>query len=77
RVICDSLSSIGLIFVVTWLLCVVLDTAIQEALKPPAIHRSGRQPSTRIKNILPLLLKGVNIILVVSWEIRRMAIGGI
>ncbi|WP_122848265.1 mechanosensitive ion channel protein, partial [Pseudomonas viridiflava] len=55
RVISESLSSIGLIFLVTWLLWVVLDTAIQEALKPPINHRSGRQPSTRVKTILPLL----------------------
>jgi hypothetical protein len=49
KVISDSLSSIGLILLVTWLLWVVMDTAIQEALKPPTNGRSGHQPSTRVK----------------------------
>lgn len=77
RAISDSLSSIGLIFLVTWLLWVVLDTAIQEALKPPVNHRSGRQPSTRIKTILPLLRNAIKIILVVICAITTMANLGI
>ena len=77
RVISDSLSSIGLIFMVTWLLWVVLDTAIQEALKPPANHRHARQPSTRIKTILPLLRNAIKIILVVICAITTMANLGI
>jgi len=63
RAISDSLSSIGLILLVTWLFWVVLDTAIQEALKPPVNKRSSRQPSTRVKTILPLLRNAVKIIL--------------
>ncbi|MBA1229784.1 mechanosensitive ion channel family protein [Pseudomonas viridiflava] len=77
RVISESLSSIGLIFLVTWLLWVVLDTAIQEALKPPVNHRSGRHPSTRIKTILPLLRNAVKIVLVVICAITTMANLGI
>lgn len=77
RVISESLSSIGLIFLVTWLLWVVLDTAIQEALKPPVHHRSNRQPSTRIKTILPLLRNAIKIILVVICAITTMANLGI
>jgi len=77
RVISESLSSIGLIFLVTWLLWVVLDTAIQEALKPPAHHRANRQPSTRIKTILPLLRNAIKIILVVICAITTMANLGI
>jgi small-conductance mechanosensitive channel len=77
RVISDSLSSIGLIFLVTWLLWVVLDTAIQEALKPPVNHRHARQPSTRIKTILPLLRNAIKIILVVICAITTMANLGI
>lgn len=77
RVISDSLSSIGLIFMVTWLLWVVLDTAIQEALKPPVNHRHARQPSTRIKTILPLLRNAIKIILVVICAITTMANLGI
>jgi small conductance mechanosensitive channel len=77
RVISDSLSSIGLIFLVTWLLWVVLDTAIQEALKAPLNHRSSRKPSTRIKTILPLLRNAIKIILVVICAITTMANLGI
>jgi small-conductance mechanosensitive channel len=71
------LSSIGLIFLVTWLLWVVLDTAIQEALKPPVSKRSSRQPSTRVKTILPLLRNAIKIILVVICAITTMANLGI
>lgn len=77
RVISDSLSSIGLIFLVTWMLWVVMDTAIQEALKTPLNHRSSRQPSTRIKTILPLLRNAIKIILVVICAITTMANLGI
>ena len=77
RAISDSLSSIGLILLVTWLLWVVLDTAIQEALKAPLHHRSSRQPSTRIKTILPLLRNAIKIILVVICAITTMANLGI
>ncbi|MCI8212699.1 mechanosensitive ion channel protein [Pseudomonas sp. S25] len=77
RAIGESLSSIGLIFMVTWMLWVVLDTAIQEALKTPLNHRSSRQPSTRVKTILPLLRNAIKIILVVICAITTMANLGI
>jgi small conductance mechanosensitive channel len=77
KVISDSLSSIGLIFLVTWLLWVVMDTAIQEALKPPTNSRSSRQPSTRIKTILPLIRNAIKIILLVICTITTMANLGI
>ncbi len=77
RAISDSLSSIGLILLVTWLFWVVLDTAIQEALKTPLHHRSSRQPSTRIKTILPLLRNAIKIVLVVICAITTMANLGI
>lgn len=77
KVISDSLSSIGMIFLVTWLLWVVMDTAIQEALKPPTNNRSTRQPSTRVKTILPLLRNAIKIILVVICTITTMANLGI
>jgi len=77
RAISDSLSRIGLIFLVTWMVWVVLDTAIQEALKPPVSKRSARQPSTRIKTILPLLRNAIKIILVVICAITTMANLGI
>lgn len=77
RAISDSLSRIGMIFLVTWLLWVVIDTAIQEALKPPLNRRSTRQPSTRIKTILPMLRNAIKIILVVICTITTMANLGI
>jgi small-conductance mechanosensitive channel len=77
RAISDSLSHIGLIFLVTWMVWVVLDTAIQEALKPPTNKRSARQPSTRVKTILPLLRNAIKIILVVICAITTMANLGI
>jgi len=77
RAISNSLSSIGLILLVTWLFWVVLDTAIQEALKPPVNKRSARQPSTRVKTILPLLRNAIKIILVVICAITTMANLGI
>ncbi|MNM19065.1 Moderate conductance mechanosensitive channel YbiO precursor [compost metagenome] len=77
RAISDSLSHIGLIFLITWMVWVVLDTAIQEALKPPANKRSARQPSTRVKTILPLLRNAIKIILVVICAITTMANLGI
>lgn len=77
RAISDSLSSIGLVLLVTWLLWVVIDTAIQEALKPPAGRRSGHQPSTRAKTILPMLRNAIKIILIVICAITTMANLGI
>ncbi|WP_408733455.1 mechanosensitive ion channel family protein [Pseudomonas sp. LS1212] len=77
RAISDSLSSIGLVLLVTWLLWVVIDTAIQEALKPPVGRRGGHQPSTRAKTILPMLRNAVKIILVVICAITTMANLGI
>lgn len=77
RAISDSLSRIGMIFLVTWLLWVILDTAIQEALKPPLNKRSTRQPSTRVKTILPMLRNAIKVILVVICAITTMANLGI
>ncbi len=77
RAISDSLSSIGLILLVTWLLWVVLDTAIQEALKPAVGRRTTRQPSTRVRTILPMLRNAIKIILVVICTITTMANLGI
>ncbi|WP_446731011.1 mechanosensitive ion channel family protein [Pseudomonas sp. CFBP 13602] len=77
RAISDSLSSIGLILLVTWLLWVVLDTAIQEALKPSVGKRASRQPSTRVLTILPMLRNAIKIILLVICTITTMANLGI
>ncbi|MDE1166223.1 MAG: mechanosensitive ion channel [Pseudomonas sp.] len=77
RAISDSISSIGVILLVTWLLWVVLDTAIQEALKPSVGKRASRQPSTRVKTILPMIRNAIKIILVVICAITTMANLGI
>ncbi|MFD2643413.1 mechanosensitive ion channel family protein [Pseudomonas japonica] len=77
RAISDSLSSIGLILLVTWLLWVVIDTAIQEALKPTPGRRNSRQPSTRVRTILPMLRNALKVVLVVICTITTMANLGI
>jgi small-conductance mechanosensitive channel len=77
RAVSDSLSSIGLILLVTWLLWVVLDTAIKEALKPSVGKRASREPSTRVKTILPMLRNAIKIVLVVICAITTMANLGI
>ncbi len=77
RAISDSLSSIGLILLVTWLLWVVIDTAIQEALKPAPGRRATRQPSTRTRTILPMLRNAIKVVLVVICTITTMANLGI
>jgi small-conductance mechanosensitive channel len=77
RAISDSLSSIGMVLLVTWLLWVVLDTAIQEALKPAVGRRAAREPSTRVKTILPMLRNAIKIVLVIICAITTMANLGI
>ncbi|MFF7710922.1 mechanosensitive ion channel domain-containing protein [Pseudomonas sp. NPDC007930] len=77
RAISDSISAIGLILLVTWLLWVVIDTAIQEALKPAVGKRASRQPSTRVKTILPMLRNATKIVLLVICVITTMANLGI
>ncbi|NWA26507.1 mechanosensitive ion channel family protein [Pseudomonas gingeri] len=77
RAISDSLSRIGLILLATWLLWVVLDTAIQESLKPPINRRASRQPSMRAKTILPLLRNALKVILLVIGAITTLANLGI
>ena len=73
RVISDSLGHILLIFLVTWLSWVVLDTAIQQALEPTTNRRGTREPSTRIKTILPLTRNAIKVVLVVICTITTMA----
>ena len=77
QAISNSLSSIGLILLVTWLLWVVLDTAIQEALKPAVGRRASRQPSTRTRTILPMLRNAIKVVLIVICTITTMANLGI
>ncbi|WP_459205173.1 mechanosensitive ion channel family protein [Pseudomonas sp. MLB6B] len=77
KAISNSVSTIGLILLVTWLLWVVLDTAIQEALKPAVGRRAARQPSTRVRTILPMLRNAVKVILIVICTITTMANLGI
>ena len=77
QAISNSLSSIGLILLVTWLLWVVLDTAIQEALKPAVGRRAARQPSTRVRTILPMLRNAIKVVLIVICTITTMANLGI
>jgi small-conductance mechanosensitive channel len=77
RTISNSLSSIGLILLVTWLLWVVIDTAIQEALTPSLGRHASHEPSTRVKTILPMLRNAIKVLLVVICAITTMANLGI
>ena len=73
KVISDSLGRILLILLVTWLAWVVLDTAIQQALEPSVTRHGTREPSTRIKTILPLMRNAIKVVLVVVCTITTMA----
>lgn len=68
--IADAL--VGLISTVfaTWLVWILLDTAILQALSPA---NARTQPSTRIRTILPLLRNGLKVTLVVTAAIGVLA----
>lgn len=73
QVISDSLGHILLIFLVTWLAWVVMDTAIQQVLEPPVTRRGTHAPSTRIKTILPLIRNAIKVVLAVIFTITTLA----
>lgn len=62
-----------MILLVTWLAWVVLDTAIQQTLEPTVTRHGTREPSTRVKTILPLMRNAIKVILVVVCTITTMA----
>ncbi|VXB76310.1 MscS Mechanosensitive ion channel [Burkholderia sp. 8Y] len=63
RGIAHAVSMIVLTFFVVWLVWILIDTGIQEALKPDSARRSGRGPSMRARTMLPLLRNVVFVML--------------
>ncbi|QSN62123.1 mechanosensitive ion channel family protein [Caballeronia sp. M1242] len=63
RGITHAVSMIVLTFFVVWLVWILIDTGIQEALKPDSARRSGRGPSMRARTMLPLLRNVVFVVL--------------
>ncbi|MDR5854115.1 mechanosensitive ion channel family protein [Caballeronia sp. LZ062] len=63
RGIAHAVSMIVLTFFVVWLVWILIDTGIQEALKPDSARRSGRGPSMRARTMLPLVRNVVFVML--------------
>ncbi|WP_250533656.1 mechanosensitive ion channel family protein [Caballeronia sp. AZ10_KS36] len=63
RGITHAVGMIVLTFFVVWLVWILIDTGIQEALKPDSARRSGRGPSMRARTMLPLLRNVVFVVL--------------
>lgn len=55
RGITHAVTMIVLTFFVVWLVWILIDTGIQEALKPDSTRRGGRGPSMRARTMLPLV----------------------
>ncbi|KMQ81121.1 Potassium efflux system KefA protein / Small-conductance mechanosensitive channel [Candidatus Burkholderia pumila] len=55
RGITHALSMIVLTFFIVWLIWILIDTGIQEALRPDSTRRGGRGPSMRARTMLPLV----------------------
>ena len=55
RGITHAVAMIVLTFFVVWLIWILIDTGIQEALRPDAARRGGRGPSMRARTMLPLV----------------------
>ncbi|SAK49244.1 mechanosensitive ion channel protein [Caballeronia hypogeia] len=55
RGITHAVAMIVLTFFVVWLIWILIDTGIQEALKPDSARRGGRGPSMRARTMLPLV----------------------
>ncbi|TCK43074.1 small conductance mechanosensitive channel [Paraburkholderia sp. BL8N3] len=63
RGITHAVSAIVLTFFVAWLIWILIDTAIQEALSPNALRGKSRGPSMRARTMLPLVRNVVFVLL--------------
>jgi small conductance mechanosensitive channel len=63
RGITHAFGMIVLTFFVVWLVWILIDTGIQETLKPDSARRGGRGPSMRARTMLPLLRNVVFVVL--------------
>ncbi|MQQ99962.1 mechanosensitive ion channel family protein [Glaciimonas soli] len=72
-----ALSKISLTLIVAWLVWIILDTAIQEAISPSRSSRRGRRASTRMRTILPLLRNAAMLTILTVTVITTLANLGI
>ena len=77
RLILAAVGKIGLTLALAWLAWILLDTAIQEAITPTRSGRYGRNPSTRMRTILPLLRNASLLIILTVTVITTLANIGI
>jgi len=73
RGITQSMLSICEIVFVGWLLWIMLDTAIQEALSPTGPRGKARMPSTRARTMLPLVRNAAAVAIVTVATIAVLA----
>ncbi|BCQ22805.1 mechanosensitive ion channel [Caballeronia sp. NK8] len=73
RGITHAVAMILLTFFVVWLIWILIDTGIQEALRPDAARRGGRGPSMRARTMLPLVRNVVFVFLLTAAAIVTAA----
>jgi small conductance mechanosensitive channel len=73
RGITQSMLSICVIVFVGWLLWIMLDTAVQEALSPTGPRGKARMPSTRARTMLPLVRNAAAVAIVTVATIAVLA----
>ncbi|AMP16491.1 mechanosensitive ion channel family protein [Collimonas pratensis] len=78
QMIVSALGKIGLTLVIAWLIWILLDTFIQEAINPTRNSRYARKnPSTRMRTILPLLRNALMLMILTITVITTLANLGI
>ncbi|WP_176992784.1 mechanosensitive ion channel family protein [Collimonas sp. OK242] len=78
QMIVSALGKIGLTLVIAWLVWIMLDTFIQEAITPTRNSRYARKnPSTRMRTILPLLRNALMLLILTITVITTLANLGI
>jgi small-conductance mechanosensitive channel len=73
RGITHAVSAILLTIFISWLLWIIIDTGIQEALNPNAPRGKGRGPSMRARTMLPLIRNVVFVALLTTAAIVTAA----
>ncbi|WP_244813846.1 mechanosensitive ion channel family protein [Caballeronia sp. Lep1P3] len=73
RGITHAVAMIVLTFFVVWLIWILIDTGIQETLKPDSARRGGRGPSMRARTMLPLVRNVVFVVLLLVAAIVTAA----
>ncbi|BAN22707.1 mechanosensitive ion channel family protein [Caballeronia insecticola] len=73
RGIAHAVAMIVLTFFVVWLVWILIDTGIQEALRPDTARRGARGPSMRARTMLPLVRNVVFVLLLMVAAIVTAA----